>query len=117
MDNCRELVNIRVKENRDLKKEVKETVYGIASASVAVLEFIVYVLGYALNGVYRFFRSERAAYVFAAHKKIVCGVAGLTSVFAIAGIVGGIEAGFISLAIGVPVCILLALVIKLVAKD
>jgi len=98
--------------------EVAKEVLVIALGGVRTFfQFLLYVAEYAVSAVYRAVKSEKLVYVLCRYKKMILGVSAGFAVFALIGIVGGMEAGLISFAVGVPVSVALAFAFKYLSEN
>ena len=115
MDSIREPVSIKTAERERIG--AKEALQLVGEAALCALQFLLYIAEYAISSVYHFFASEKAAYLLASYKKVICGAAALISVFIAVGIIGGMEAGLISLAVGAPLFLILCGAFKLLSGE
>ena len=116
MDSARDF-NINVRREASAAETAKE-VFAVACGGVKTfLEFLLYVAEYAVSAVYRAVKSEKLVYVLSRYKKIMIGVTAGFAIFALVGIIGGMEAGLISFAVGVPVSAGLAVAFKYLSDN
>ena len=116
MDSVREF-SINTKREVSAKEAVK-AVLAVACGGVRTfLEFLLYVAEYAISAVYRAVKSEKLVYVLARYKKIIIGVSAGFAVFALVGVIGGMEAGLISFAVGVPAAVGLGFAFKYLSEN
>lgn len=115
MDSCRELRT--VKTSRPALKDASQTLSDVLAASALLFGFIFYFIGSLADRAVRSVRTGRFAYFAGLHRRTVFGVGAGIAVFALIGAIGGMEAGLISLAVGAPLCLGLAVLIKLLADD
>lgn len=115
MDSVRNITAVDVR--RAPVMTVKDVAEQAGEAARSLFQLLFYIFEYAVSAAYRFFSSEKAAYVLGRYKRAVCGISALVFVFAFIGIVGGMEAGLISLAVGAPVCLLICGAVRLLCKD
>lgn len=116
MDSVRDFT-INQRREVSAAEAAKAAVAGAVSAVKTFFAFLLYAAEYAISGVYRALKSEKAAYILGRYKKVVLGVSAGFVLFVIVGIVGGMEAGFISLAIGAPVAVGLSFVFKFLSDN
>lgn len=115
MDSIRNPVNMRTAERE--RVSTRDVLAALGEAAATVLSFLLYITEYAVSSVYRFFASEKAAYVLGRYKKVICGVSALLAVFIAVGVIGGMETGLISLAAGAPLFLLLCGAVKLLSNN
>ena len=116
MDSVREF-SINTKKEVSAADAAKE-VLTIAFCGIRTfLQFLLYAAEYAISAVYRAVKSEKLVYFLCRYKKIILGVSAGFAIFALVGIVGGMEAGLISFAIGVPVSVALAFAFKFLSDN
>ena len=114
MDSVREF-NVNIKREISAKEVAAAAVSAASDALKNFFEFLVYIAEYALSAAYRAVKSEKAAYIMGKYKKVIIGASAGVTLFAIIGVIGGMEAGFISFAVGVPVFIGLSVAFKLLS--
>ena len=115
MDSCREINT--VKTNKTAKREAALSLSDVLASAGLLIGFLFYCAGSLADRAVRSVRSGRFAYFMGLRRRVIYGVGAGIAVFALIGAVGGIEAGLISLAVGTPLCIALAVLIKLLADD
>ena len=115
MDSCREIKTY--KTNVKTEKRSSVTLTDVLASAAMIFGFIAYFFGAVADKAWRAVRTGSFAYFMGLHRRAVCGVGAGIALFTLIGIVGGIEAGLISLAIGTPLCLGLALAVKLFADD
>ena len=115
MDSVREF-NVNIKREIKTKEAAEIVVSGAFEAIKTFFEFLLYITEYAISAVYHTVRSEKAAYIIGKYKKVVIGVSAGFVLFAAVGIVGGMEAGLISFAIGLPLTLGLIFAFKILCK-
>lgn len=116
MDSVKDF-NINVRREVSAAEVIKAVITGAASAVKTFFAFLLYAAEYAVSGIYRALKSEKAAYVLGRYKKVMIGVSAGFVLFVIVGIVGGMEAGLISLAVGFPAAIGLSFVFKFLSDN
>lgn len=115
MDGVRDFNIIEKREVRT-SDAAKEAAVMTLKAIKTFVEFLIYVTEYAVSSVYRAVRSEKAAYYIGKYKKTVIGISAGFVIFAAIGLIGGMEAGLISLGIGTPVTVALFIAFKLLSS-
>jgi hypothetical protein len=116
MDSVREF-SINNKREYSAKEAAKEVLTAVLEGVKTFFQFLLYVTEYAVSAAYRAVRSEKLAYVLGRYKKIMLGVSAGVTVFALIGVIGGMEAGLISFAIGVPVSLALAFAFRYLSEN
>ncbi len=115
MDSIRNPISINVREKERIT--AGEVMSALGEVLGSFFAFILYIAEYAVSSVYRFFASEKASYLLGRYKKVVCGISALFAVFAAVGVIGGMEAGLVSLAVGAPVFLILCGAVKLLSGN
>ena len=115
MDSCREIKTY--KTNGRTEKRASETLSDVLASAAMLFGFLFYFIGSVADKAARAVRTGSFAYFMGLHRRAVCGIGAGIAIFTLIGIVGGIEAGLISLAIGTPLCLGLALAVKIFAED
>ena len=116
MDSARDF-DINVRRQVSFTETAAAVAAETAEALKCFFEFLLYITEYAISEAYRAIRSEKAAYLLGRYKKAVLGGAAFVAVFAAIGIAGGVEAGLVSAAIGVPVFIALCVAFRFLSRD
>ena len=115
MDSVRNITGINAKQAP--KVTVKDVAEQLGSAALTFFRLLFYITEYAISSVYRFFASEKAAYLAGRYKKFLGGAGALALIFVAVGIIGGMEAGLISLAVGAPVFLIICGAVKLLSNE
>ena len=115
MDSVREF-NVNIKREVRTKETAEIVVRAAFEAVKTFFEFLLYITEYAISALYRAVKSEKAAYIIGKYKKVIIGVSAGFVLFAAVGIVGGMEAGLISLGIGLPVTLGLISAFRILCK-
>lgn len=115
MDSVREF-NVNIKREVSAKEVAAVAAHEAFEAVKTFFEFLLYIAEYAVSAAYRAVKSEKFAYIIGKYKKTVIGVSAGFAIFAAIGIVGGMEAGLISFAVGVPVSVCLILAFRVLCK-
>ncbi|MBQ7699425.1 MAG: hypothetical protein IJT49_03670 [Clostridia bacterium] len=115
MDSVREF-NVNIKREVSVKEIAAVIAHESFEAVKTFFEFLLYIAEYAISAVYRAVKSEKAAYIIGKYKRVVLGVSAGFVLFAAIGIIGGMEAGLISLGVGAPVAAGLILAFRLLGK-
>ena len=110
MDSVRNIPGIKTKRTTVTAKDVAEQ---LGSAALTFFKLLFYITEYAISSVYRFFASEKAAYLAGRYKKILCGAGALALIFVAVGIIGGMEA----LAVGAPLFLIICGAVKLLGNE
>jgi hypothetical protein len=115
MDSCREIS--KIKTEKTAVREALPTFTDVIASVGLLFMFAAYLIGATVNRAVRFVRSGKFAYFMGLRRRTVYGVCAGVAAFALIGAIGGIEAGVISLAVGLPLCLGLALAVKLLTDD
>ena len=115
MDSVRE-INVNIKREVSVVQTAAVIAHESFEAVKTFFEFLLYIAEYAVSEIYRAIKSEKAAYIIGKYKKVVLVFSAGFVIFAAIGIIGGMEAGLISLGIGTPVAAGLILAFRLLGK-
>ena len=115
MDSVRDF-NVNIKREVSVKETAAVIAHESFEAVKTFFEFLLYIAEYAVSAVYRAVKSKKAAYIIGKYKNVVLGFSAGFVIFAAIGIIGGMEAGLISLGIGAPIAAGLILAFRLLGK-
>lgn len=116
MDGCRQTVKPAIR--KEIKKVTPTEYAADMIASVLLLfKFILYTAGAGVSFVWRSLKNGSFAYFIGSYKRAVFGIGAGALLILFIGLVGGMEAGLISLAAGAPLCIAALLGAKLLSRD
>ncbi|MBQ3869543.1 MAG: hypothetical protein II777_03260 [Clostridia bacterium] len=115
MDSCKDIKIVRT--GKVSKREALDTVKDVIASVGLLFAFIAYFIGSVVSKACRSVRSGRFAYMMGLRRKALFGIGAGVAAFALIGLIGGIEAGLISLAVGVPLCFALIIAVRLLTND
>lgn len=115
MDSCKR--NDRATVNEITVPTATEVISAAVGAVASFGAFIVYIISYGITSLLNFLASDRAVYIIEKCGRVFRGISISLGFYIVIGVVGGLEAGLISFAVGVPLCLILFACINIISKD
>lgn len=99
------------------KKEVRIASSDIYEIVKVGIEYVMYLVSYAIYAVGRFFESDAWQRVKGAVAARAVPMVATVIIYVIIGLVGGLEAGLVSAAVGIPLCLVFIGLLALIPRE